>query len=80
MSEYLTRPRHVDLLTDEHGYFDRKRVNRVLGPSGSKYWLVDGPLPTKTKLPLLAELLDAPVEEVRAAVASAPKGALLAGP
>jgi hypothetical protein len=68
LSEYLTKPKHVDLLTDERGYFDRKRVNRLLGPSGSKYWLVDGPLPTKTKLPLLAELLAAPVEEVEAVV------------
>jgi hypothetical protein len=30
--------------------------------------LDDGPLPTKTTLPLLAELLDAPVEEVQAVV------------
>ena len=58
----------MDLLTDERGYFDRKRVNRVLGPSGSKYWLIDGPLPTKSKLPLLAELLAAPAEEVQAVV------------
>lgn len=66
LSEYLTK--HVDLLIDERGYFDRKRVNRVLGSSGSKYWEVDGPLPDKTKLPLLAELLDAPVEEVQAVI------------
>jgi hypothetical protein len=68
LSEYLTKPKQLDLLTDERGHFDRKRVNRALGPSGSKYWLVDGPLPNKTKLPLLAGLLDAPVEEVQAVV------------
>jgi hypothetical protein len=54
LSEYLSKPKHLNPLTDQRGYFDRKRVNRALGPSGSKYWLVDGPLPDKTKVPLLA--------------------------
>lgn len=40
----------------------------MLGPSGSKIWLVDGPLPTKAKIPLLAQLLEAPVDEVHAVV------------
>ena len=68
LNDYLTKPKHLAPLTDQRGYFDRKRVNSVLGPSGSKYWLVDGPLPTKSKLPLLAELLDVPVEEMQAIV------------
>lgn len=68
LSEYLTQPKYLDRVTDDRGYFDRKRVNRALGPSGSKSWLVDGSLPTKAKLPLLAELLGAPVEEVQAVV------------
>jgi len=68
LNDYLTKPKHLELLTDQRGYFDRKRVNSVLGPSGSKYWLVDGPLPANSKLPLLAELLDVPVEEMQAIV------------
>jgi len=68
LREYLTQPKYLDRLTDDRGYFDRKRVNRALGPSGSKSWLIDGPPPTKAKLPLLAELLGAPVEEVQAVV------------
>lgn len=69
LSEYLSKESHLRLLCDERGFFDRKRVNRVLGPSGSKIWLVDGPLPSKAKVPLLAQLLEAPVDEVQAVVA-----------
>lgn len=68
LNDYLTKPKQLEPLTDQRGYIDRKRVNSVLGPSGSKYWLVDGPLPTNSKLPLLAELLDVPVEEMQAIV------------
>lgn len=65
LSEYLSDEKHVKQVCDERGYFDRKRVNRTLGPSGSKIWLVDGPLPSKAKIPALAELLDVPVAEVQ---------------
>lgn len=68
LSEYLCKEKHLRLLSDERGFFDRKRVNKVLGPSGSKVWLVDGPLPTKGKVPLLAQLLGAPVDEVQLVV------------
>lgn len=68
LSDYLSKESHLRLLCDERGFFDRKRVNRVLGSSGSKIWLVDGPLPTRAKVPLLAQLLDAPVGEVQAVV------------
>lgn len=68
LHEYLSSKEHLRLLTDERGYFDRKRVNRSLGPSGSKFWLADGPLPSKAKIPLLAHLLQVPVDEVQAAV------------
>ena len=47
LSEYLIQPKYLDRVTDDRGYFDRQRVNRALGPSGSKSWLADGPLPTK---------------------------------
>jgi hypothetical protein len=68
LNEYLTREDRMGPLVDDRGYFDRKRVARELGPSGSRYWLVDGPLPTKAKIPVLAQLLKAPVEEVEAVV------------
>lgn len=68
LSEYLYKERHLSLLSDERGYFDRKRVNQTLGPSGSKIWLVDGPLPTKGKVPLLAQLLEVSVDEVHVVV------------
>lgn len=51
LNEYLSSQEHLRLLTDERGYFDRKRVNRALGPSGSKFWLADGPLPSKREDP-----------------------------
>ena len=70
----LYRDKHLQRVSDERGYFDRKRINRVLGTSGTKYWLLDGPLPTKTKISLLAELLDAPIDEV-ASVAQAERQA-----
>jgi hypothetical protein len=68
LNEYLTHEDHLGPLVDDRGYFDRKRVGHELGPSGSKYWLVDGPLPTKAKIPVLAQLLKVPVEEVEAVV------------
>ena len=68
LNEYLMLEDRLDPLVDDCGYFDRKRVSQELGPSGSKYWLVDGPLPTKAKIPVLAQLLKAPVEEVEAVV------------
>jgi hypothetical protein len=64
LNEYLTHEDRVGPLVDDRGYFDRKRVARALGPSGSRYWLVDGPLPTKAKIPVLAQLLKVPAEEV----------------
>lgn len=68
LSAYLYQDKHLQRVSDEQGYFDRKRINRVLRASGSKYWLLDGPLPTKTKIPCLAELLDAPIDEVASVV------------
>jgi hypothetical protein len=68
LNGYLTHEDRLGHLVDDRGYFDRKRVARELGPSGSKYWLVDGPLPTKAKIPVLAQLLKTPVEEVEAVV------------
>ena len=68
LNEYLTHEDRVGPLVDDRGYFDRKRVARALGPSGSRYWLVDGPLPTKAKIPVLAQLLKVPAEEVETVV------------
>ncbi len=68
LGAYLYRDKHLQRVSDERGYFDRKRINRVLGASGTKYWLLDGPLPTKTKVSLLAELLNAPIDEVASVV------------
>ncbi len=68
LNGYLTHEDRLGPLVDDRGYFDRKRVGQELGPSGSKYWLVDGPLPTKAKIPVLAQLLKAPAGEVEAVV------------
>ncbi len=68
LNEYLTHEDRLGILVDDRGYFDRKRVARELGASGSKYWLVDGPLPTKAKIPVLAQMLAAPVEDVKAVI------------
>jgi hypothetical protein len=57
-----------DQVTDERGYFDRQRVKRTLGSSGPKYWLPGGPVPPTGKLGLLAQLLNAPVDDVTTAV------------
>jgi hypothetical protein len=68
LHEYLTHEDRLGPLVDDGGYFDRKRVRQELGPSGPKYWLVNGPLPTRAKIPVLAQLLRAPVEEFEAVV------------
>jgi hypothetical protein len=68
LNEYLMHEDRRSLLVDDRGYFDRKRVGKELGPSGWRYWLVDGSLPTKAKIPVLAQLLGAPVGEVEAVV------------
>jgi hypothetical protein len=68
LNEYLTHADRLSPLVDDRGYFDRKRVSQELGPSGSKYWLVDGPLATKAKIPVLSQLLEVPIGEVEAVV------------
>jgi hypothetical protein len=65
---FLTTEARLDQVTDERGYFDRQRVKRTLGSSGPKYWLPGGPVPPTGKLRLLAQLLNAPVEDVTTAV------------
>ncbi|MHB8464250.1 MAG: hypothetical protein ACYDH6_03180 [Acidimicrobiales bacterium] len=67
-SEFLHEEERLDHLVDDHGYFDRKKVKHALGPSGPKMWVVDGPLPTKAKIPLLAQLLGVSTDELTAVV------------
>ena len=67
-TEFLHEQDRLNPITDERGYFDGKRVKTVLGPSGPKMWVSDGPLPSKAKIPLLAQLLDVPENEVSAVV------------
>ena len=68
LSEFLYERERLHPITDDGGYFDRKRVKAVLGASGPKMWVPDGPLPTKAKIPLLAQLLDVSEDKVAAVV------------
>lgn len=68
LSQYLHQEKHLDRLDDGQGYFDRKKVKQVLGANGPKMFLANGPLPSKAKAPLLAELLGGSIDEVTAVV------------
>lgn len=67
---FLTTGARPTRVSDERGYFDRRRVTKTLGPSGPKLWAVRGPLPTKPKIAALAELLGESVADLEEAVAA----------
>lgn len=68
LSEFLHQETILDRLDDGAGYFDRKRVKKALGPNGPRYFTSSGPLPTKAKGPLLAQLIGVSIEELSAVV------------
>jgi hypothetical protein len=51
LSEFLCDQDRLNPITDDRGYFDGKRVKTVLGASGPKMWVPDGPLPAKANIP-----------------------------
>lgn len=67
-SDFLHGKERLDRVVDDHGYFDRTKVKRALGSSGTKMWLVDGPLPTTARIPLLAQLLGVTIDDMTAVV------------
>jgi hypothetical protein len=59
---------HSDPVTGADGYFDRAGVKRAIGATGRDYWKPGGPIPSKAKIPLLANLLGVDAAEVAAVV------------
>ena len=68
LHSYLHQQKNLHRWTDESGHLNQSAVKRALGRSGPDYWLPAGPVPTKARLPRLAQLLDAPLEEIQAVV------------
>lgn len=64
----LFRDECLERVSNDQGYFDKKKCVQILGPSGPKMFLRDGPLPTKGKIPLLAQFVDVSSDELIAVV------------